>query len=169
MSNDETKTEKTPKTISQSGTKIRRSESNQSTTLTELNNCIAQFEKFSYFTDENLRAEKDICFSEISNKLNEIKNTLIENKNKQLNYSQVSMATELTTSNCSETESLMVDSILTETNNTPVIDGHSGGQGQRSMAPLPPPPPPPPPMPLNLLDNKKVGVPFYTCVIPVKQ
>ncbi len=49
---------------------LKRSESQiQSATLVELNNCIAQFEKFSYFSDESLRMEKDVKFSEISNKL----------------------------------------------------------------------------------------------------
>ncbi len=72
---------KTPQTISQTergcgggvgggGKFLKRSESQiQSATLVELNNCIAQFEKFSYFSDESLKMEKDVKFSEISNKL----------------------------------------------------------------------------------------------------
>jgi hypothetical protein len=63
-----TTAEHTPN-ASNSYKQMNRSESIQSETLVELNNCIAQFEKFSYFTNETFGKDKDVCFSEISNKL----------------------------------------------------------------------------------------------------
>lgn len=98
---------------------LKRSESHSqvSDTLTELNNCIAQFEKFSYFTEETFKNEKDIKFNEISDKLNEIKNTLIETKNKQINKTQEVLQSE----NTSLTSFTEKDSILSsEGSNTPV-------------------------------------------------
>ena len=64
------KAEHTPSTTSYNAYKqLDRTESIQSETLAELNNCIAQFEKFSYFTNETFKNDKEICFTEISNKL----------------------------------------------------------------------------------------------------
>lgn len=64
------KAEHTPSTTSYNAYKqLDRTESIQSETLAELNSCIAQFEKFSYFTNETFKNDKEICFTEISNKL----------------------------------------------------------------------------------------------------
>ncbi len=77
---------KTPQTISQNerscvggGKYLKKSTDSQiqSATLVELNNCIAQFEKFSYFSDENLKTDKDFKFHEISNKLVKLLNIYI--------------------------------------------------------------------------------------------
>lgn len=64
------KAEHTPSTTSYNAYKqLDRTESIQSETLAELNNCIAQFEKFSYFTNETFKNDQEMCFTEISNKL----------------------------------------------------------------------------------------------------
>ncbi len=70
---------------------------------------------------------------------NEIKNTLLETKNKQFNRSVSSMTVSYT----ENSSSTFPDSILTETANTPVV-----------VASSLPPPPPPPPIPADIFSKK---------------
>lgn len=143
------------------GKYVKRNESVQSTTLAELNNCIAKFEKFSYFTDENLTNEKEIKLNEISNKLNEIKNCLIESKNKQLNTGEILNSENQFRLNEVEKS---ISKIHTPPQSESIIynkpqDGKNSQilsndiSNQVSNSTMPPPPPPPPPF--SALFSKK--------------